>query len=233
MTDLLANPIWHSLSTRHSHLAEGDGFAKRYPEDIGPLAGIPEQSPESWDAVGRLISAGGYVVLFLNEEPEPPADLKIVMRFALDQMVCEWSPFSDVPDAAIEPLHESDVPDMVALAQLTEPGPFREGTIGLGGYRGIRDGSTLVSMGGQRTAVPGYREVSAVCTHPDYRGRGYAAALVKAVSGGIAGLGEAPYLHVKRDNAGAAAVYQRLGYRLTRTFYCVVVERDGTVAALR
>ena len=233
MTDLLANPIWHSLSTQHSHLAEGDGFAKRYPEDIGPLAGIPEQSPESWDDVGRLIAPGGYVVLFLNEEPEPPADLKIVMRFALDQMVCERSSFSDVPDAAIEPLHESDVPSMAALAELTEPGPFRERTIGLGGYRGIRDGSSLVGMAGQRTAVPGYREVSAVCTHPDYRGRGYAAALVTAVSGGIAALGEVPYLHVKQDNAGAVKVYQRLGYRITRTFYCAVVARDGTVAALR
>lgn len=228
MTDLLANPIWHSLSTRHSHLAVGDGLAKRYPEEIGPLAGFAEQSEEGWDALGRLISPGGYVVVFLNEEPVLPADLKSVTEFPLDQMVCERPSFANVDSVGIEPLGEADVPSMVALAQLTEPGPFREGTIGLGGYRGIRDGSALVSMGGQRTTVPGYREVSAVCTHPNYRGRGYAAALVKAVSCGIGELGEFPYLHVKRDNVGAAGVYERLGYRVTRTFHCVAVVRNGS-----
>ena len=192
MTDFLANPIWHSLSTQHSHLAVGDGLAKRYPEDIGPLAGFAEQSRESWDSLAGLISPGGYVVVFLNEEPVAPTDLKIVMQFPLCQMVCERGSFPDAGGDGIEELSEADVPGMVALAQLTEPGPFRERTIGLGGYRGIRDAGNLVSMAGQRTAVPGYREVSAVCTHPDYRGRGYAAALVKAVSGGIVGLGEVP-----------------------------------------
>lgn len=156
MTDFLANPIWHSLSTQHSHLAVGDGFAKRYPEEIGPLAGFAEQSRESWDSLAGLISPGGYVVVFLNEEPAPPADLKVVMEFPLCQMVCEQASFAELNGVGIEELHEADVPNMVALAQLTEPGPFRERTIGLGGYRGIRDAGNLVSMAGQRTAVPGF-----------------------------------------------------------------------------
>jgi predicted GNAT family acetyltransferase len=115
------------------------------------------------------------------------------------------------------------VPEMLALAALTEPGPFRQRTIRFGGYVGIRDGGRLVAMAGRRIAVPGYREVSAVCTHPSYRGRGYAAALVCAVSEGITKLGEIPYLHVRQDNLNAIRLYRGLGYDIIRSLHCAVV----------
>ena len=223
MTDPLANPIWHSLSTCHSELAEGNLLAKRYPEDIGPLSGISEQSTESWVALKALILPGEHAALFLNEPANPLAGLTLAMQFPIEQMLCESSRFPSSADVKVEDLGERDVPEMVALADLTEPGPFRHRTIQLGGYRGIRDGDRLVAMAGQRTAIPGYREVSAVCTHPSYRGRGYAAALVCAVSNGIATLGEVPYLHVRQDNFSAISLYRRLGYQITRTFHCTVV----------
>src|SRR5215469_11846274 len=107
MTDPLANPIWHSLLTEHSRIAAGDGLAKRYPEEFGPLAGFAEQSKEGWGALGSLISPGGYVVVFLNEEPMPPSDLKIVTEFPLDQMVCERPSFTENGDVEIEALREA------------------------------------------------------------------------------------------------------------------------------
>lgn len=225
MNDLLANPIWNSLSTQHLHLALGDERARIYREEIGPLSGMPEPSKENWAALSALIAPGKYAVLFLNEPPRAPEDLKVVMEFPIDQMLSDPVEGWKADGAGMEPLTEADVPEMLALTALTEPGPFRQKTIDLGGYWGIRQRGQLAAMAGQRTAVPGYREVSAVCTHPDFRGRGYAAVLIQAVGAGIVAQGERPYLHVKQDNAGAIALYRKLGFEHTRTFYGVVVAK--------
>ena len=88
---------------------------------------------------------------------------------------------------------------------------------------GIRDGGRLAAMAGRRTAIPGYREVSAVCTHPSSRGRGYAATLVCAVVNEMAKYGELPYLHVRQDNLSAVRLYSRLGFGGTRTLHCTIV----------
>jgi ribosomal protein S18 acetylase RimI-like enzyme len=223
MTDLLANPIWHSLSTLHSHLAQGNHLAKRYPEDIGPLAGISEPSRECWDALKTIVPPGEQCVLFLNAPQKPTPGLKLIRQFPIEQMVCES--LADLPPAEVEivQLGENDVSEMISLADLTEPGPFRLRTVQLGGYVGIRDGGRLAAMAGQRTALPGFREVSAVCTHPNYRGRGYAAKLVSIVSERITKPGEFPYLHVRQNNVGAIRLYSRLGFRITRTLYCTIL----------
>jgi len=225
MTDLLANPIWHSLSTLHSNLAQGNHLAKRYPQDIGPLSGIPKQSNECWDALKRIIPSGDHCALFLTEPANLGAGLTLVMQFQIEQMVCESSRVVSSLEVKIEELGEADVTEMLALTTLTEPGPFQQRTIQLGGYRGIRDRGRLVAMAGQRMALPGYREVSAVCTHPSYRGRGYAGALVRAVDGGITALGEIPYLHVRRENFSAIRLYRSLGYDTVRTLHCAIVTR--------
>ena len=73
-------------------------------------------------------------------------------------------------------------------------------TIELGGYIGLFDGDRLVAMAGQRLAPPGFREVSAVCTHPDFRGRGLAAGLTTLVARAILERGEQPFLHHASDN---------------------------------
>ena len=72
-------------------------------------------------------------------------------------------------DGVIE-LTESDVPEMMALAEPTKPGPFGRRTRELGTYIGIRRSGTLVAMAGERLRLPGFTEVSAVCTHLRSRG---------------------------------------------------------------
>jgi len=223
MADLLVNPIWHCLSTFHSHLARGNHLAKRYPEDIGPLAGIPEQSAECWEALKAVVPSGDHCALFLNEPANLGGGLKRLAQFPIEQMLCESPTGLSSIDTKMEELGEKDVPEMMSLAALTEPGPFRRRTIQLGGYVGIRDGGMLAAMAGQRTAIPGYREVSAVCTHPSYRGRGYATTLVCAVVNDIAKRGELPYLHVRQDNVSAIRLYCRLGFRITRTMHCAIL----------
>jgi predicted GNAT family acetyltransferase len=106
---------------------------------------------------------------------------------------------------------------MFALARLTEPGPFFERTHQLGDFVGVRLEGRLVAMAGERLKLTGYTEVSAVCTHPEHRGSGYAAGLMSLVARKITERGEIPFLHAYDHNASAIALYQRLGYRRRRS----------------
>jgi ribosomal protein S18 acetylase RimI-like enzyme len=216
-SDPLDNPIWHALSSVHAAFAEGNHLAKRYVADIAPLAAVREQSPAGYDALAALLRPKETAILFLDAPP--PAHVR---SLSMEQMICPAPPRL-AADHETEPLSVDDVRAMQSLAELTEPGPFRARTIAFGGYRGIRDGGRLVAMAGQRVALPGYTEVSAVCTHPGYRGRGYAEALVTAVVRGIFERGETPFLGVRQDNVGAFRLYQKLGFTVRRTQYLAYV----------
>jgi predicted GNAT family acetyltransferase len=121
---------------------------------------------------------------------------------------------------------------MVDLATLTEPGPFQLRTIELGVFFGVFHNCRLVAMAGQRLSLPGrltepgYVEVSAVCTHPDFRGRGYAPALMSTVMEHIFAQGKTPILHSFSSNAAAIAVYQGLGFTFRRSFHLAVLRND-------
>lgn len=210
----LDRPIWEALTTTHAAMAEGDELAKRYPRDISPLAALREQSPEAYASLGRLLDPGETAVLFLNEAPRVPPDWTLVRDGGLEQRVCAAPPPEPRSRPAFEPLGLEDVPEMVALAELTKPGPFRVRTIDFGGYLGVRDGGKLVAMAGQRTRPAGYTELSAVCTHPDARGRGYAEALLVSLARSVFARGEIPFLGVRPDNEGAKRVYERLGFKV-------------------
>ena len=214
--DILDSPIWNALHSVHASFGEGNALARRYRPTIGPLAATRDQSAEAYAALGRLIGPDGLAVLFLEAPPVLPPGWRIVATRGMEQMVCSGAPVAIPHEYEIVTLGDADTAAMRALAELTEPGPFRDRTIELGGYVGVRDGERLVAMTGQRTAVPGYTEVSAVCTHPDYRGRGYAAALVSAVAGAIVARGGTPFLGVRPDNVGAIRVYARVGFTIRR-----------------
>jgi predicted GNAT family acetyltransferase len=128
--------------------------------------------------------------------------------------------------APIVKLGVEDSADMLKLTALTKPGPFGPRTHELGSFFGIRIGSRLVAMAGERLKVEGYIEVSAVCTHPDHLGKGYAAALMRTVMRGILERGETPFLHSRADNARAIALYERLGFRHREAGHFVVLERE-------
>jgi|SRR5579883_824621 predicted GNAT family acetyltransferase len=222
----LDNPIWHSLSGNHAGFAVGDGLAMRYHADVGPLAAVREQTPEAYRALAELLGPEDVVVLFLDTHPRIPEGWRFTLNTMMEQMVCE-ALAPPVRGYAVEDLGTNDVPEMIALARLTEPGPFRQRTIELGGYRGIRVAGQLVAMTGRRTNPPGWVEVSAVCTHPDHRGKGYANGLVAAVASGILEHGETPFLGVRQDNAAAIRVYERSGFRIRRSLYLVAMKRPA------
>jgi predicted GNAT family acetyltransferase len=121
-----------------------------------------------------------------------------------------------------------DSPDMVALTALTKPGPFGTRTHELGAYIGIRFQGKLIAMAGERLKIPGYTEVSAVCTHPDHLGKGYARILMSEIMRRIRDRGETPFLHVRRDNSRAIALYERLGFQARKLGHFAVLRRTTT-----
>jgi ribosomal protein S18 acetylase RimI-like enzyme len=221
---LLDNPIWNALSTRQSHFAEGDSLAKRFLPEIGPLTGLGEQTPEAYSSLARLLRPGEPGVLFLDSEPKLPEGWRMIMHKPLTQMICPTAPTGPEPGGTLlEPLGAEDVPAMVELTALTEPGPFRSRTFELGGFLGIRHSGRLVAMTGQRLAPPGFTEISAVCTHPDFRGRGYAQLLVAAVAKRVHERGETPFLTSFEHNTGAIRVYESVGFVARRSLHLAVV----------
>ena len=227
---LLDNPIWSALTTGHAHLAQGGDDARRYPAHIGPLSGMPAQSEAGYAALRTLTGEAGLAALFLQEPPRIPAGWTLVRGGKLVQMMAERSLLAQpaTPDGAeLRRLTPDDAPAMVELAHLTEPGPFHLRTMELGHFFGIFWKERLVAMAGERLHLPGFIEVSAVCTHPDARGRGYARLLMSRVMKGIIAASSTPILHALADNHGAIRVYERLGFTLQRTFELAAVRREG------
>jgi predicted GNAT family acetyltransferase len=139
-------------------------------------------------------------------------------------MICYTVPGPSPLATVIEPLGPADFPEMVALASLTEPGPFREHTAQLGEFIGIRADGRLAAMAGQRLAPTGFSEVSAVCTHPDFRGRGYARSLVAEMARMIHAGRCVPFLTSLESNTGAIKIYEEIGFSLRRKFQLAVVQ---------
>jgi len=213
----LDNVIWQALTTRQVLFAECFGRARRFVREVTSLTAFAEEGSEGYAALAGLIGAGGTAALFLDGEYEPRAGWELVGGAPLLEMVCEnGDVHQDRPHSTPEiiPLGAPDAAEMVELATLTKPGPFGLRTHELGTYLGIRCEGKLVAMAGERLKVPGYTEVSAVCTHPEHVGKGYARALMTEVMRGIRERGEIPFLHVRKDNSRAVALYERLGFRM-------------------
>jgi predicted GNAT family acetyltransferase len=208
----------------HSEFAVGGDLARRYPTAIAPMAGVREMSDASLNALAALMSPGDVVGLFGPEPVSEAGDLLVVAHKHIDQMTCDRQ--DDSPHTGnITKLMPADVPDMLHLVELTKPGPFSAGAIALGTYVGIRCAGKLTAMAGERMRFDGFTEISAVCTHPGYRGCGYASSLVCALVRQIIARGETPFLHLYSDNRTAAALYTKLGFTPQRRLIVTVLRR--------
>ncbi|WP_275195344.1 GNAT family N-acetyltransferase [Bradyrhizobium sp. CSA207] len=222
---LLDRPIWSALTTSQKHLAEGSTRALRYPVAMTPFADMVDVSAASFAALGELLSGSQVAVLFTPEPVDVPDGFKVVLAESGEQMI--GSPAdSPLRDAEIVTLGAADVPAMMALTELTKPGPFAARTHELGTFLGIRAGGELVAMAGERMKPGNFTEMTAVCVHPAHRGRGYAQALLAAVARQIEARGEIPFLHVFSSNASAIALYQRQGMTIRRRLYVTALMKQ-------
>ncbi|MEM8570327.1 MAG: GNAT family N-acetyltransferase [Pseudomonadota bacterium] len=210
----LDNPVWSALSTRHRRFALVDGRARRMIPEIGPFAALPHDDAREPDALARLVAASGSgITLMKVGKIEIPDALPIEATGTGVQMIAR-SPMKAHGPSGIEPLGLVDMKDMLALTDLTKPGPFKAGTHKLGQYWGVRVDGRLVAMAGERLKQPGFTEVSAVCVHPDHRGKGLGARLTTHVAAAIQARGECAYLHAVAENVGAIRLYEKLGFRV-------------------
>ncbi len=163
-------------------------------------------------------------MLFTPDPVTPPDGFKILLAEPGEQML--GTP-AESPIAGVQPitLGADDVAAMMALTELTKPGPFTARTHELGTFLGIRVDGRLVAMAGERMKPADYSEITAVCVHPDYRGRGYAQFLLGAVARQIVARGQIPFLHVFSKNSSAIALYRRQGMEIRRRLHVTVLQR--------
>jgi ribosomal protein S18 acetylase RimI-like enzyme len=224
MRHALDRPAWNALAGPQAALAEGGPLAHRFPPDIVPFAAPRDGSDECLAALAGLPKPGEMMALIETHVPVVPPGFAVVRSGRLTQMILTKAP-EPVADARIVPLTEKDAAEMLALAQLTEPGPFTLKAQALGTFYGIRIDGRLAAMAGERMKPAGFAELSGVCSHPDFRGRGLARLLSVFVTHKILARGETPFLHAWDHNAPAIALYETIGFALRETMELVGVRR--------
>ena len=220
----LDSPIWNALRSRHAGFARGDGRALRYPPEVAPFLGVPDDAPAQ-EALDALLPPGDAVYL-LGTAPRVAAPYSLREYPPLAQMVCE-RPVAVPEGPAIEPLGAAHRDDVLALTALVYPHYFRPRTMELGRYFGIYLEGRLAAIVGERMATPDCQEISAVCTHPDFLGRGLARRLLAFLGNDVLAQGRLPFLHVSHENHRAKQLYERGGWRLRCDIGFWSLRREG------
>jgi len=228
----LDNIIWNALTTRQTEFAEFFGRARRFMPEVTALGAFEAPTPEGYESLAGLVGTKSTVALFLDEPYQRRAGWEFIVGAPILQMVCRNGDSTPTSQAPPEPelveLGDADSPEMIELTALTKPGPFGKRTHELGTYLGIRGEGKLVAMAGERMKVPEWTEVSAVCTHPEHTGHGYARVLMAEVMRRIRSRGEKAFLHVREDNVRAIELYQRLGFSRRKRVHFAVLRKGGS-----
>jgi len=221
----LDRPVWNALTSHWSAFAEGGPGALRLAAPYGVFAALRDGSQESLAVMAALVPGEGAVALVEAEPPPEIPGTAVAEAHLIWQMAADALTEAPEPAFAWEPLSDADGPQMLALATLTRPGPFFERTHQLGAFIGVKVDGKLAAMAGERMRMPGFTEVSGVCTHPDHRGHGYAGGLSRIVAGRIFARGEVPFLHAYAHNTAATGLYETLGFSLRRQMHMAVLTR--------
>jgi ribosomal protein S18 acetylase RimI-like enzyme len=230
MTDVLDNPVWAALTGPHRDRAESYGQALRYPPDVSPFTAVPDEpDDEAWADLAHLVGPRGAALRIGAKPPWP--DSWTVEFSGVGVQLLATDHFETRPFDEAVPLGGADEDDMLDLTARTKPGPFLRRTHTMGNYVGVRREGRLVAMAGERLRPPGWTEISAVCTDPDFRGLGLGTRLVQAVGHGIRQRGEQPMMHASATNVSAIRLYQSLGF-VTRCEVTFGVARAVTRSAV-
>jgi len=212
----LDDMIWGALHGAHHALALRRDAAVRYPDGMPPFAALRGEPVAALEELASLMAPDAAVAL-TSPLPDPlPTGWKTLGEIRLIQMVCEGS--IAPPEVMPELLSADDVPEMLALVEATQPGPFGPRSIELGRYVGYRsEQGALLAMAGERLRPPGYTEVSAVCTHPDARRKGLGEAATRGIAAVAQRRGEVPFLHLEASKSDVLVpFYERLGFARRR-----------------
>lgn len=225
----LDNPAWNALISGNQHLANGEGQVRYFDREVSPFAAFGENTTENFRALYEILPHNGPVLFVTPVEMEIPAPWAVQTTIHGLQMVHDGRDVTQASAEGLVPLTEEHVPQMLSLTKLTNPGPFAARTIDFGSYHGIFEGDKLVAMTGRRMHPFDHLEISAVCTHPDHTGKGYARQLMLHQMNLIRAESKIPFLHVRFDNDRAIKVYKDLGFVTRKEVYFYVM-RKGDAA---
>jgi ribosomal protein S18 acetylase RimI-like enzyme len=225
MNHLLDNIVWHALTGPQKKFSVGTEGIRRFAPGFSPIIGFADVDGPNLDALVPFCNAGEH--FYCGEWSGPaPKGWQVEEQSTMFRMVWEGPiPVDDNARDAIQlgPQHAAQA---LELATLTRPGPFGLRTIELGDYFGFFEGNRLIAMGGERFYAGSYREISGVCTHPDFQGRGFARRLMSKLIRRQLQRNETPFLHVMRDNTLARDLYKRMGFRDYRETVVRVISRS-------
>ena len=225
MTTRLDNPVWEALSSKQSNFNIGNKVLKYFPKNVAPFAGLKNWDEKDVHELTDHIPADRFFSIMIAKKVTLPASFEILFTIPLYQMYCPLlKPFKN-PEIAIRKLTNDDIAMMLELTGLTKPGPFFERTIDFGNYIGIFNKDQLVAMAGDRLSLNGYTEVSAICTHPNHLGKGFASYLLSNAAERIIEESNIPFLHVKTDNLRAIEVYKKLGFEIRADVYFTIFKK--------
>ncbi|HEU0307585.1 MAG TPA: GNAT family N-acetyltransferase [Lysobacter sp.] len=210
----LDNPFWSSLQTRHRDIALRQGDAARYPAEFAPFLGVAHAGVDVAEAVAPLVAPGESVYL-IGVAPVVPDGWRLEAFKPLAQMACT-APIEVIDGPEIIPLSDAHRADVLELTALVYPHYFRARTMEMGRYFGIYQEGRLAAIIGERLGTDAYTEMSAICTHPDFNGRGYARRLTAMLTNDTLQRGRTPFLHVSHENARAKQLYEQIGFRHRR-----------------
>ena len=226
MPHVLDNPAFNALISQNSNFANGTHEVKYFPREVSPFVAFNTNTEKNFNTLHQITLHDKPVILISPNEIELPPQWKLLRSMHGFQMLYTGATIPE-PEikAGIVPLRDEHIPQMLSLTQLTQPGPFDERTIDFGHYQGVFEGDQLVAMAGQRLHAFNYAEVSAVCTHPDHLGKGYARQLLVQQINRIVAASETPFLHVRHDNHRAIKVYESLGFATRREIFFYVMTK--------
>ena len=225
MDHVLDNPAWSALTSGNKHLANGSGQALYFDKEVSPFAALEENTPANFQHLYQLIGHNDPVIFISPEEIAIPPPWTVLQSVHGLQMIYNNAIGLDDVKCEMAPLTTQHVPQMLELTKLTNPGPFASRTIDFGHYVGFFEGGKLVAMAGQRLHAFQYCEISAVCTHPDHTGKGYARQLLQYHVNRILKENSVPFLHVRNDNARAIKIYEDLGFSVRKDIWFYVLKK--------
>ena len=209
----LDNPVWYSVSETHKNFGIDFGTIKFYHPDYCPFGGFIalENIENSISEYSKLVS-NFYII---GQKPNVPDSLKLNNELICLQMIIHDKIEGNIEDQIVK-LEEEHLDDLLELVKIVYPEYFKKNTAELGNYYGIYKNNQLVAVTGERMQMDEYTEVSAVITHPEHTGKGYAKQLVTHTANAIFAKNKTPFLHVAESNVGAIKLYEKLGF-VTRT----------------
>lgn len=225
MNHLLHNPVYNALLSGNKHLSFGNHLVKYFDDQVSPFAGFDHKYKNGFAHLYELLPQGRKILYANPSSISQPQGWQLQHEIKGLQFVYEGKEIK-TEFQNVTPLTEIHVEEMIELVRLTKPGPFGKRTIDFGSYFGIFENDKLVAMTGQRLHIENCTEISAVCTHPDHLGKGYASILLQHQLQIILQNNQLPFLHVREDNERAVALYHRLGFTISRPMNFYFMKRE-------